>query len=403
MKIPFSPPHIDEDVVQEVMDTLQSGWITTGPKVRLLEQMSAEIAGVQHTVCVNSWTSGALLTYKWLGIGPGDEVIMPAYTYSATALSVMHMGAKPVMVDVLDDFTVDPDKIKAAITERTKAILAVDIGGWPCDYDAIRHIAESDEAKKAFTPANEIQKQFGGPIIIADAAHSLGSAYNGKPAALGADITIVSLHAVKNITTAEGGIICLNLPGPFDNEAVYKWMKLNSMNGQTADALTKSQSGKWRYDIVSLGMKINLPDVCAAIGVAQMRKYKSELLPHRKRIFEHYTTFFKDKDWAIMPAHEDASRQSSYHLFLLRIKGITEGQRDRMIQIISETGASVNVHFVPMPMLTLFKEHGYSIDNYPIAYKNYAAEISLPVYTQLTDEQCSFIEEQVALAYNAVV
>lgn len=403
MKIPFSPPHIDQDVINEVMDTLQSGWITTGPKVRLLEQMSAEMTGVQHAVCVNSWTSGALLTYKWLGVGPGDEVIMPAYTYAATALSVMHAGAKPVMVDVLDDFTVDPQKIKQAITERTKAILVVDIGGWPCDYEAIRNVAEGEEARKLFSPANDIQKQFGRPIVIADAAHSLGATYNGKPAALGADITIVSLHAVKNITTAEGGVICLNLPVPFDNETVYKWMKLNSLNGQTADALTKSQSGRWRYDIVSLGMKINMPDVCAAIGVAQMRKYKSELLPERKRIFEHYKQFFQSKEWAIMPAYQDENRQSSYHLFLLRIKGITEAQRDKMIQLISETGASVNVHFVPMPMLTLFKENGYDIKDYPVAYRNYAAEISLPVYTQLTDEQCSFIEEQVALAYNAVV
>lgn len=403
MKIPFSPPHIDQDVINEVMDTLQSGWITTGPKVRLLEQMSAEMTGVQHAVCVNSWTSGALLTYKWLGVGPGDEVIMPAYTYAATALSVMHAGAKPVMVDVLDDFTVDPQKIKEAITERTKAILVVDIGGWPCDYDAIHRIAASEETKRLFVAANDIQKQFGRPVVIADAAHSLGALYNGKPAALGADITIVSLHAVKNITTAEGGVICLNLPAPFDNEAVYKWMKLNSLNGQTADALAKSQSGRWRYDIVSLGMKINMPDVCAAIGVAQMRKYKSELLPERKRIFDHYTRFFQNKEWAIMPTYQDTGRQSSYHLFLLRIKGITEAQRDKMIQLISETGASVNVHFVPMPMLTLFKENGYDIKDYPVAYRNYAAEISLPVYTQLTDEQCSFIEEQVALAYNAVV
>ncbi len=249
MKIPFSPPYIDSDIESEVLDALRSGWITSGPKVRDLEILSNKVIGVERSVCVNSWTSGAQLVLKWLGIGPGDEVIVPAYTYSATALVVLHAGAKPIMVDVLEDLTIDPEKIKVAITKKTKAILAVDIAGWPCNYHAIRNVI--NEAKGMFVPANDIQKQVGKILLIADAAHSLGSMYENKSAALASDITIYSLHAVKNVTTAEGGIICLNLPAQFSNDEVYKWMKLNALNGQTKDAFSKSQAGAWKYDIVS--------------------------------------------------------------------------------------------------------------------------------------------------------
>lgn len=403
MNIPFSPPYIDQDVLDEVMNTLQSGWITTGPKVKALEQLSAEIAGVQHALCVNSWTSGALLVLKWLGLQDEDEVIIPAYTYSATALAVLHSGGIPVMVDIKEDFTIDPEKLAAAITPKTKAIITVDVAGWPCDYNHINNILQQDSVKQIFTATSDVQEKLGRPLLIADAAHSFGATYMGKPATLGADITIFSLHAVKNITTAEGGVIALNLPAGFDNEETYKWMRLNAMNGQTADAFTKTQKGNWRYDIVSDGLKINLTDVCAAIGLAQMRKYKTQLLPDRKRVFDHYSRFFKNKGWAIMPPSKDADRESSYHLFLLRIKDITEVQRDSIIQLVAEAGAATNVHFVPMPMLTLFKQKGYDIANYPQAYDNYHNEISLPIYSQLTDEQCTFIEEQIEKAYIAVV
>jgi dTDP-4-amino-4,6-dideoxygalactose transaminase len=403
VNIPFSPPYIDQDVLDEVMNTLQSGWITTGPKVKALEQLSAEIAGVQHALCVNSWTSGALLTLKWLGLQDGDEVIVPAYTYSATALAVLHSGGIPVMVDIKDDFTIDPEKLAAAITSKTKAIITVDVAGWPCDYNRINSILQRDSVKQIFAATSDVQEKLGRPLLIADAAHSFGATYMGKPATLGADITIFSLHAVKNITTAEGGVIALNLPVGFDNEETYRWMRLNAMNGQTADALTKTQKGNWRYDIVSDGLKINLTDVCAAIGLAQMRKYKTQLLPDRRRVFDHYRRFFKDKNWAIMPPSADGERESSYHLFLLRIKDITEVQRDKIIQLVAEAGAATNVHFVPMPMLTLFKQKGYNIADYPQAYDNYHNEISLPIYSQLTDEQCTFIEEQIEKAYLAVV
>lgn len=403
MNIPFSPPYIDKDVLDEVMDTLQSGWITTGPKVKALEKLSADISGVQHALCVNSWTSGAMLVLKWLGVKEGDEVIVPAYTYAATALAVIHSGAKPVMVDVLDDFTIDPKKIKAAITVNTKAVITVDIAGWPCDYDAIRNVLCGDDVKEIFTPANEVQQQLGRPLLIADAAHSFGAIYKSRQSSLAADVTVFSLHAVKNITTAEGGVIALNLQQPFDNGVVYNWMRLNAMNGQTADAFTKTQKGNWRYDIVSDGLKVNLTDVCAAIGLAQMRKYKSKLLPDRRRIFEHYNRFFADKNWAILPPAISDERESSYHLYLLRINDITEAQRDKIIQLVAEAGAATNVHFVPMPMLTLFKNMGYDINDYPVAFNNYHNEISLPIYSQLTDEQCTFIEEQIEKAYRAVV
>ena len=402
MKIMFSPPYIDEEITQEILDTLKSGWITTGPKVRDLENLSAQFVGLEKTICVNSWTSGAALVLKWLGIGPGDEVIIPAYTYSATALAVIHAGAKIVMVDILDDFTINPEEIRKHITPATKAIMAVDIAGLPCNYTEIMAIVASKEVKDNFRPDNDVQEKFGRPILISDAAHSLGAFYNDKSAAQASDITIFSLHAVKNVTTAEGGIICLNLPAPFSNSEVYKWMKLNSLNGQTKDAFAKSQLGAWKYDIVSAGLKINMPDLCAALGLAQLRKYPNLLLPERERVLNIYVDFFKDKDWAIMPITEDNMRKSSYHLFPLRIKNITEEQRDSIIHKVALQGVSTNVHFIPLPMLTLFKNMGFDINNYPMTYKNYACELSLPIYPQLKDDEVLYVATQIEKAYHEV-
>lgn len=402
-KIPFSPPYIDEDVIAEVTDTLRSGWITTGPKVKQLELLSKKFLEVEKAICVNSWTSGATLVFKWLGIGPGDEVIIPAYTYAATALTVLHTGAKPVMVDITDDFTIDPKKIEEAITPNTKAILTVDLGGLPCDYDAINGIVASAEVKNKFKAANPVQQKFARPVVIADAAHSLGTLYNDKPAALAADIAIFSLHAVKNITTAEGGIICFTLPEPFDNEEVYKWMKINSLNGQTKDAFSKNKSGEWKYDIISDGLKINMPDVCAAIGIAQMRKYPNMLLPQRKAVYGNYVSLLCEKSWAIIPVSSDEKRVSSFHLFTLRINGITEAQRDGIIQKLADDNIATNVHFMPLPMLTLFKGMGYKIEDYPVAYAQYANEISLPIYPQLTQDECAYIVEKLEKAYYEVI
>ncbi len=402
-KIDFAPPYIDEDIIAEVTETLRSGWITTGPKVRALEELSAKVFGLEKTVCVNSWSSGAALVFKWLGITKGDEVILPAYTYAATALSVLHAGGTPVMVDVKDDFTIDPEEVKKAITPNTKAVLAVDMGGWPCDYDALNKVIGADEVHNNFNATSDVQEQFGRPVLIADAAHSIGAVYNNRPAVQFADVSIISMHSVKNVTTAEGGIICLSLPEPLDNTETYRWLKVNSMSGQDRDAFAKKRIGSWRYDIVSDGLKANLPDVCAAIGLVQLQKYHSYLLPQRQRVYNHYSNFFSDKGWAIIPDGKTKTAASSHYLYPLRIKDITEEQRDAIIQKIMDRGVSANVHFIPLPMLTVFKERGYNIEDYPNTYKNYACEISLPIYVQLTDEECKYVEEQVENAYIEVV
>ena len=402
MKIPFSPPFIDNDIIDEVVDTLKSGWITTGPKVKALEEETCKLTGVSHALCVNSWTSGAILVLKWFGIKEGDEVIIPAYTYSATALAVLHCGAKPVMVDVNSDFTVNPEKIREAITENTKIIMPVDIAGLPCDYDAINAIVEDETIKSKFQSTSENQKKLGRILVLSDAAHSVGAYYNSNACGILADITIFSFHAVKNITTAEGGVICINLPAPFDNAEEYKTMRLWTLNGQTKDAFTKSKAGGWRYDILFAGLKVNMPDLCAALGLAQMRKYNTELLLERKRVAEKYHQFFSQKKWAQLPIIEDERRKSSYHLYALRINNITEEQRDEMMNLIAADEVSVNVHFIPMPMLTLFRNLGYKIEDYPVAYDNYSREISLPIYPQLTDEQIDFICNSIENAYEKI-
>ena len=249
MKIPFSPPYVDQDVVKEVVDSLLSGWITSGPKVQHLEEEVSKLSSAPHTVCVNSWTSGAILVLKWFGVKEGDEVILPAYTYSATALAVLHCGATPVMVDVSDDFTIEIDAIERVITSRTKVIMPVDFAGWPCDYNAINNLVNKDSVKSQFVPNSDKQSLLGRILIVSDAAHSIGAIYDGMPAGKLTDLTIFSFHAVKNITTAEGGAICLNLPDNFDNNEEYKLMKLYTLNGQNKDAFTKSQAGGWKYDI----------------------------------------------------------------------------------------------------------------------------------------------------------
>ena len=332
MKIPFSPPFIDNDIIDEVVDTLKSGWITTGPKVKALEEETCKLTGVSQALCVNSWTSGAILILKWFGVKEGDEVIIPAYTYSATALAVLHCGATPIMVDVNDDFTIDPEKIKQAITSRTKVIMPVDIAGLPCDYDTINQIVNDQAIKAQFIPQSKNQEKLGRILVLSDAAHSVGAFYKSKACGVLADITIFSFHAVKNITTAEGGVICINLPAPFDNAEEYKNMRLWTLNGQTKDAFTKSKAGGWRYDILFAGLKVNMPDLCAALGLAQMRKYNTELLLERKRVAEKYHQFFSQKKWAQLPIIEDERRKSCYHLYALRINNITEEQRDEMMR-----------------------------------------------------------------------
>ena len=403
MNIPFSLPFINQDVIDEMMDCLtNTGWLTTGPKTKELEKEFELLTKSEAVLCVNSWTSGAMLMLRWFGVKPGDEVIIPAYTYSATALCVMNMGATPIMVDVNDDFNINLEKIKEAITPKTKVIIPVDIGGWPCDYDAIMALINQKEIKSFFIPDGNVQEKLGRILVISDAAHSVGAIYKGSCTGTATDITIFSLHSVKNITTGEGGAICINLPKPFVNKGVLQYLRYLSLNGQTKSAFEKSKVGGWRYDIVDQGLKVNMPDICAAVGLAQIKQYKSKLLIERKDIFKYYNNYFSKYDWALLPPSNDAIRESSYHLYMLRINDINEQQRDQIIEHISSKGVAVNVHYIPMPMLTLFKNKGYKIEDYPNTYNLYAKEISLPIYNNLNEIQLEKITNTVCQAYESL-
>ena len=306
------------------------------------------------------------------------------------------------MVDSGEDFNISVEAIRRAITPRTKAIIPVDIAGYPCDYTAIMQLVNDPDVKSMFQPTSPVMEKLGRIIVINDSAHSIGSFYGNKRSGSQTDICIFSLHAVKNVTTAEGGAICLNMPAPFDNEQLYSELRMKSLNCQTKDAFTKSKAGGWRYDIVGMGMKANMADVNAAIGLAQIRKYPM-MLQERKRIFDTYTEAFSKEPWAITPPTRQEGRETSYHVYALRIKDITEEQRDDIIAEISKSEVAVNVHFIPLPMLTLFHDMGYRIDDYPQAYENYHHEITLPCYPQLTDEQVQFVIKTVIEAYHTVI
>ena len=387
MNIPFSPPHIDDAIIDEVAAALRSGWITTGPRTKLFEKKLAEYCDIQHVVCVNSASAGLELALRWFGIGEGDEVIVPAYTYTATAEVVIHCGAKPVMVDVDDDFLINTNQVRCAITPRTKVILPVDIVGLPCDYDQLFDIVNDPAVKSQFQPANDRQRSLGRILILSDAAHSLGAHYKGKRTGAVADITVFSFHAVKNLTTAEGGAICLNLPNPFNTEDVYKELCVSSLHGQSKDALAKTKAGGWRYDVTSVGYKCNMTDVAAAMGLVELARYDQMILPRRREIFDAYNQAFSGDARFKVPTYETPDKRSSYHVFTLRVNGVTESQRDEIIFKMAQQGVAANVHFIPLPMLTAYKSFGYNIADYPNAYRQYACEISLPVYFNLTDEQ----------------
>jgi len=401
--IHFSPPFLNKKIEIQMIETLQSGWITSGKKVKEFESELLKFTNAKNVLCVNSWTSGALLVYKWLDIKKGDEVIVPAYTYSATALSVLNCGAKPVMVDVNSDFSINIESLKKAITNKTKAIIPVDFAGWPCDYDKIHEIVNDQKIRSLYNPSSEKQKQIGRIIVIADAAHSIGATYKNKNVGELTDISIFSFHAVKNITTGEGGAICLNLPNQFNNSEEFKLMKLLSLNGQTKDALSKSIQGNWKYDIIHQGLKVNMPDICAVIGLEQLKIYKDFLLNRREEIAQMYNDYFSRHDYFELPPLKDNERKSSFHVYALRINNCNESTRDSIIKEISSHNISVNVHFTPMPLLTLFKNLGYDILDYPISYDNYSREISLPIYPQLTNEQVEYVCDIVNKSYTKIV
>jgi dTDP-4-amino-4,6-dideoxygalactose transaminase len=385
--IPFSPPRIDDKIIEEVNDTLRSGWITTGPKTKRFEKQLAEFSGMQKVLCTNAATTGLELILRWFGVGPGDEVILPAYTYCATANVVLHCGAKPVLVDSKsDNYNIDPSAISNAITRRTKVILPVDIGGYPADYDEIRDIITSHHNMNRFSPGSAMQEKLGRILLLSDAAHSLGAYYKGRPAATSADIAVFSFHAVKNLTTAEGGAIAMNLPDQFDHEEAYKTLNIMSLHGQSKDALAKSQVGNWRYDVLMAGYKANMTDIQAAIGLVELNRYKDDSLKRREAITDQYNEGFRDDNRIILPSLKNGGTSSSFHLYQIRIQDADEEQRDRIIEEIFKQGVSVNVHFQPLPLLSHYKNIGYRMMDYPHAFNLYQQEISLPVYYNLSDE-----------------
>ncbi len=387
MKIPFSPPRMDQKIVDEVVDTLKSGWITTGPKTKEFERELTAYCGNKATLAVNSNTIGLEVVLRWFGVQEGDEVIVPAYTYCATANVIVHCGAKPVMVDVrADDFDISVENVRKALTPRTKVVMPVDLGGMPCDYDAVFALVESEEARAMFSPRTEEQRELGRVLVLSDSAHSIGAEYKGRKAGSLADVSVFSFHAVKNLTTAEGGAIMLNLPEPFDNEEVYRYLCTFTLHGQNKDALAKTKKGAWRYDVLVSGFKGNMTDIQASIGLVELRRYEEDTLVYRKHIFNRYEEAFKKYEWAELPLYETAERRSSFHVYCLRVKGVTEEQRDDIIQRIFDRDVAVNVHFQPLPLLTAFKEKGYRMEDYPVAYDNYSREISLPVWYGLNDD-----------------
>ncbi|MGV6860564.1 MAG: DegT/DnrJ/EryC1/StrS family aminotransferase [Putridiphycobacter sp.] len=400
--IPFSPPRIDQKVVEEVSKALLSGWITTGPRTKLFESKLSDYVGARKTICLNSATAGLELILRWYGVKAGDEVIVPAYTYCASANVIMHCGAKPVMVDINQkDFNISVEAIKKAITPKTKVIIPVDISGYPCDYDEINNLVNDPEVKALFEPKNDQQKQLGRILVMSDAAHSIGATYKGKKAGSLTDVSVFSFHAVKNLTTAEGGAICLNLPDSFNCDDIYKDLNRMSLHGQSKDALAKTQ-GNWRYDVLEAGYKCNMTDIQAAIGLVELERYE-ENLTRRKSIFNQYKQGFESKDWAILPEFLSDQKETSYHLYLLRVKNIDEPTRDQIITKIFEAGVSVNVHFQPLPLLTVYKNEGYKMEDFPIAYAKYANEITLPVYFDLSDDNIKTIINAVITAVETTI
>ncbi|NOU16860.1 MAG: DegT/DnrJ/EryC1/StrS family aminotransferase [Bacteroidales bacterium] len=402
--IPFSPPRIDQKIIDEVVDTLKSGWITTGPKTKLFEKKIVEYCNCQSAIALNSATAGLELILRWYGIKEGDEVIVPAYTYCATANVVIHCGAKLVMVDVnSEDFNISLKAIENAITDKTKVIMPVDLGGFPVDIDEINTLVRKKEIIKLFKANNENQEKLGRILILLDAAHSLGATYKGKKVGCTTDISVFSFHAVKNLTTAEGGAIALNLPEPFDNDEIYRYLCIYSLHGQNKDALSKVQKGNWRYDIIEAGYKANMTDILSSIGLVELSRYDNDTLIKRKQIFDTYNQIFKKYSWAQIPIYETKDKISSFHVYLLRIKGISESQRDEIIKRIFDLDVSVNVHFLPIPMLSFYKNLGYKISDYPIAFDNYSREISLPVYYDLNEEQIKLVINAVIQSVNEVI
>ena len=389
-KIPFSPPDITELEINEVVQALRSGWITTGPRTKELEKKIAAYVGSEMCVCLNSQTACAEMALRVLGVKPGDEVITSAYTYTASASVIDHVGAKIVLIDTQkDSFEMDYDAMEEAINEKTKAIIPVDLGGVVCDYQRIFDIVE--RKKHLFRPQSEIQKALGRVAVMADTAHSFGARRDGIMAGMIADFSSFSFHAVKNLTTAEGGALTWRNIDGIDNGEIYKKLQLLSLHGQSKDALAKTQLGAWEYDIVGTWYKCNMTDVAAAMGLKQLERYP-ELLKRRKEIIKAYDAALKPLGVETLSHYTD-NGESSGHLYLTRVPGITESQRNEIIIKMAERGIACNVHYKPLPMHTAYKNLGFDIVNYPNAYAHFANEISLPLHTCLTDEDVAYVAE----------
>ena len=387
-KIPFSPPDMSEAEINEVAEALRSGWITTGPKTKEFERLIALCCQTEQAVCLNSATACMELILRVLGVGQGDEVITPAYTYTATASVTCHVGAKVVMVDTApDSFEMDYDKLADAITERTKVVLPVDLAGVVCDYDKIFAAVESK--KHLFSPANDIQKAYGRVIVLADAAHAFGAKWHGKMCGEIADFTSFSFHAVKNLTTAEGGALTWRNHDGVDNESLYKQFQLLSLHGQNKDAFAKTRLGAWEYDIVAPYYKCNMTDVMAGIGLAQLKRYP-EMLYRRRQIIERYNEGLKGCDVQVLD-HFGDDHSSSGHLYLVRLLGEDVEYRNVVIEQMAERGIACNVHYKPLPIMTAYKNLGFDIADYPNAYNQYHNEITLPLHTSLTDEDVEYV------------
>jgi len=390
VNIKFSPPDISEKEIQAVADALRSGWITTGPKVKKFEAEISKFLGVNKCACLNSQTACAEIALRLLGIGEDDEIITTAYTYTATASVVCHVGAKLILVDIQkDNFEMDYDKLESLITPKTKVIIPVDIGGVPCDYNRIFEIVE--RKKRIFEPNGELQKSIGRIAILADCAHSFGAQLNGKMIGTIADFSAFSFHAVKNLTTAEGGVLSWNKIPNIDDEDIYKRIQLMSLHGQSKDAFSKNQLGSWEYDIVGTWYKCNMTDIMAAVGLAQLERYP-EMLLRRREIINKYNQAFERRGLDIL-RHYGASKVSSGHLYITRIPKITQDQRNEIILKMAEAGIACNVHYKPLPMHTAYKNLGFNIKDFPNAYDHFANEITLPLNTTLTDTEVDYIIE----------
>ncbi len=388
--IPFSPPDMTEAEVNAAAEVIRSGWITTGPKTKQFEKEIAAYCDAPRAVCLNSQTACAEMALRLLGIGEGDEFITSAYTYSASASVACHVGAKLVLVDVQkDNLEMDYDKLEAAITEKTKVIVPVDIGGVPCDYDRIFDIVE--RKKHLFRPANPLQEAIGRIIVLEDASHALGGEYHGKKLGNISDFTAFSFHAVKNLTTAEGGALTWRNFDGIDTEDIYHRLQLLSLHGQSKDALAKSKLGAWEYDIIGPWFKCNMTDILASIGIVQLHRYE-DMLARRKEIVAKYDSALKPLGINVLP-HEVAGNRSSYHLYIARIPGIESEQRNEIITKMAEAGIACNVHYKPLPMHTAYKSLGFDIADYPNAYNQFKCEVTLPLHTHITDEEADYIVE----------